>query len=52
MGKVKETLVRKGFLPDMNQLTDMFNQKFDALIAKLDEMLAVLKEINAKTGPS
>jgi hypothetical protein len=30
-------------LPDMGKMTDMFNEKFDALIAKLDEILAELR---------
>lgn len=32
-----------GMFPDVSKLTDMFNQKFDALIAKLDEILAELR---------
>lgn len=36
-----------GMFPDMGKLTDMFNQKFDALISKLDEILAELKKQNA-----
>jgi hypothetical protein len=32
-------------LPDMGKLTDMFNDKFDRLIAKLDEILIVLQDI-------
>ena len=38
-------------LPDMGKLTDMFDQKFDALIAKLDEILAELKRQNAGGTP-
>lgn len=40
--------MRKGLfgfgLPDIGKLTDMFNEKFDRLIAKLDEILAELRK--------
>jgi len=36
-----------GMFPDVGKLTDMFNEKFDALIAKLDEILTELKKQNA-----
>lgn len=40
---LKDRLVQAGMFPDVGRLTDMFNQKFDALIAKLDEILAELR---------
>ena len=43
---LKDRIRTMGFgLPDMGKLTSMFNEKFDALIGKLDEMLVVLRDI-------
>jgi hypothetical protein len=45
--KLGERIKSMGMFPDMGKLTDMFNQKFDALIAKLDEILVELRKQNA-----
>lgn len=41
---LKDKLRTMGFgLPDMGKIEGMFTQKFDQLIAKLDEILAELR---------
>ena len=37
-----------GLMPDIGKLTDMFNDKFDALVAELEAIKAVLVEIRDK----
>jgi hypothetical protein len=44
--KLGERFKSMGFMPDIGKLTDMFNAKFDALIAKLDEILVELRKQN------
>lgn len=41
---LRERFKSMGFgLPDMGKMTAMFNEKFDLLIAKLDEILQELR---------
>lgn len=41
---IKDRLRTMGLgLPDMGKMTTMFNEKFDLLIAKLDEILVELR---------
>lgn len=44
---VKDTLVRKGFLPDIGALTDQLNEKFAQLLAELQGMHQTLNDILA-----
>lgn len=43
---LSDRLKTMGLMPDMGKITGQMNEKFDALIAKLDEILAELRKRN------